>query len=324
MNALAMSSEFRSMRTRAQRAIAVSVALHALLLLMLVRLHGPTVEDARVIEVSWLEPEAPAAPVALPVPVVRHETPPPVVRRAEPAPRPLKAKRPAADPAAPRVAAQAADRQAKLDRLAATRATVSHELNVAPASSATRQLLAGAPTGGSDIARMAMATMAPVAEKGRPVALERGPEVRGAALALTRGPAIVGGGLPLAAEAAAGGGSGGASAAREAAQPAATTVDRADIQLEGAAADRAVVAQVLPQYPDWARKQAVEAVVKLQFTVLPDGRVREDVQVTRTGGFHDFDEQAASALRRWRFAPLAGGDAAGQSGTITFRFRLRG
>jgi TonB family protein len=339
MNSLAMSTEYRSMRTRAWRAIAVSVVLHGVLLLALVRLHGPTVEDARVVEVSWLEPEAPVAPakpVALPVPVVRNETPPPAARREDPAPRPRKAERPAPDPSAQRAAAQApdrqaildrqakVDRQAKLDRLAATRATVARELNVAPASSATRQLLAGAPTGGSDIARMAAATMAPVAEKGRPVALERGPEVRGAALALNRGPAIVGGGLPLAAEASAGAGAGGVSSADEAAQPAATTVDRADIQIEGAAADRAVVTQVLPQYPDWARKQAVEAVVKLQFTVLPDGRVREDVQVTRTGGFHNFDEQAASALRRWRFAPLTGGGAAGQSGTITFRFRLRG
>lgn len=321
MNSLAMSTEYRSMRTRAWRAIAVSVVLHGVLLLALVRLHGPTVEDARVVEVSWLEPEAPVAPakpVTLPAPVVRNETPPPAARRDDPAPRPRKAERPAPDRQAK------VDRQAQLDRLAATRATVARELNVAPASSATRQLLAGAPTGGSDIARMAAATMAPVAEKGRPVALERGPEVRGAALALNRGPAIVGGGLPLAAEASAGAGAGGASSADEAAQPAVTTVDRADIQLEGAAADRAVVTQVLPRYPDWARKQAVEAVVKLQFTVLPDGRVREDVQVTRTGGFRDFDEQAASALRRWRFAPLAGGDVAGQSGTITFRFRLRG
>lgn len=324
MNALAMSSEYRSVRARTRWAVAASVAFHALLLLALLRLHGPKVEDAGVIEVSWLEPEAPAVVVTPPAPVVRSETPPPPARREETAPRPRKAERPAPDPAAQRIAAQAADRQAKLDRLAATRPTVAHELNVAPASSATRQLLAGAPAGGSDIARMATATMAPVAERGRPVALERGPEVKSSALALNRGPAIVGGGRPLAAEAVAGSGSGGDSAAREAAQPAAMTVDRADIQLEGAAADRAVVTQVLPQYPDWARKQAVEAVVKLQFTVLPDGRVREDVQVTRTGGFHDFDEQAASALRRWRFAPLAGGDAAGQSGTITFRFRLRG
>lgn len=326
MNALALHGEFRAMRARAQRAVALSVVVHALLLLGLARLHGSRAEAPRVIEVSWLEPVAPAMPrepVAPAVQAVREEAPPAVAKAAAPDIRRAKTS-PAERKVPDRAAAQAAERQERLDRLAATRATASRELNVAPASSATRQLLAGAPTGGSDLARMAAATMAPVAERGRPVALERGPEVRAAALALNRGPAVVGGGLPLAAEAATGGGEGAGSAAGAAAQPAAATIGSGDILVEGAAAGRAVVAQVLPQYPAWARKQAVEAVVKLQFTVMPDGRVREDVQVTRTGGFRDFDEQAASALRRWRFAPLAGGDAAGQSGTITFRFRLRG
>jgi TonB family protein len=58
--------------------------------------------------------------------------------------------------------------------------------------------------------------------------------------------------------------------------------------------------------------------------VLPDGRVREDVQVLKTGGFRDFDERAVAALRQWRFSALSDGDAGGQWGTITFRFRLHG
>ncbi len=84
------------------------------------------------------------------------------------------------------------------------------------------------------------------------------------------------------------------------------------------------MASTLPAYPAWARRQAVEAAVTLTFIVLPDGRVREDVQVQHTAGFRDFDERAAAALRQWRFAALPGGDAAGQWGTITFRYRLRG
>ena len=329
MNMLAMHAEFRGMRKRAQRAMALSVALHALLLFALVRLQGAKAEEPRIVEVSWLEPAAVVEPVVAPPVVVAPPAPqekpaPPKVT--EPAPRTAPTKRPqpaGPTPAERHAAAEAADRQAKLDRLAATRATVSRELDVAPASSATRQLLAGAPTGGSDLTRLAAATMAPVAQKGRPVALARGPEVKAAALALNRGPAVVGGGLPAAAEGP-GAGRGAGSATEAAAEPATMTVTPGDVVLDGPAAARAVVSQVLPTYPDWARRQAVEAVVKLQFTVLPDGRVREDLQVTRTGGFREFDDRAASALRRWRFAPLAGGDAAGQMGTITFRFRLHG
>jgi TonB family protein len=120
------------------------------------------------------------------------------------------------------------------------------------------------------------------------------------------------------------GSSGGPASAQAAAAPRETGNAPGDILLEGPASDRPVVDSTLPQYPDWARRQAVEAAVTLHFTVLPDGRVREDVQVLKTGGFRDFDERAVAALRQWRFAALAGGDAGGQWGTITFRFRLRG
>ena len=192
----------------------------------------------------------------------------------------------------------------------------------------TRELLAGAPTGGSDLTRVAAAAMMPVADKGRPVALARGTAVKATALTLARGPAVAGGGLAAAAAMPAA--TIGSRADREAA--AAQRVARArevgvapgDILLEGPAADRPVLASLMPDYPGWARRQAVEASVTLHFIVLPDGRVREDVQVIRTGGFSDFDERATAALRQWRFAALVGDDAAGQWGTITFRYRLRG
>jgi TonB family protein len=88
-------------------------------------------------------------------------------------------------------------------------------------------------------------------------------------------------------------------------------------------ADRPVVFHVMPVYPDWAKEQAVEGTVTLRFFVLPNGRVKENIQVDRTAGFADFDANAVRALSQWRFAPLSG-SSADQWGSITFRYHLNG
>ncbi len=337
MTALTLHDDFLAMRARFHRALAISVGVHALLALGLLLADEARPDLPRIIEVTWLEPVD--VPEPAPVAVTPRE-----VRPAEPAeparelPKPRVAVRPRPDPAVAETAARARaatqKRQAQLAALAATRGAVAQATAPLPASAAARQLLAGAPAGGSDLTRVAGASMMPVAATGRPVALARGPEGGGAALALNRGPAVAGGSGSLAAAVAGAGigrgdidgeasGSGTASATRAAAAVRGGG-SAGDILIEGPAADRPVVASVMPAYPDWARRQAVEAAVTLQFTVLPDGRVREDVRIEKTGGFRDFDDRAVAALRQWRFASLAGGDAAGQWGTITFRFRLRG
>jgi TonB family protein len=94
-------------------------------------------------------------------------------------------------------------------------------------------------------------------------------------------------------------------------------------ELAGQIANRPVITHTMPVYPEWAKSQAVEATVTLYFVVLPDGRVKENIQVQKTAGFSDFDLSAVSALRKWRFEALTGGAANEQWGTITFRFRLR-
>lgn len=332
LTAVTLNGDFQAMRARFHRALAVSVGVHALLALTLTLVDNARPVVPRIVEVTWLEPavETAAAPVVEPeaAPRVEPAVAAPVAPATAPPPaRPRPATPVAADP--PRVdaaVAAAARREAQLAELKATRNAVARNLNAAPASTAAQQLPAAAPAGGSDLTRLASGAMLPVAEKGRPVALSRGPAVRAPSLALNRGPAVVGGALPLAAAAAVGGagGSNGSASAQPADAPGEAGTAPGDILLEGPAAERPVVSSRLPQYPDWARKQAVEAVVTLHFSVLPDGRVREDVQVLKTGGFTDFDERAVAALRQWRFAALAGGDAGGQWGTITFRFRLHG
>jgi len=97
----------------------------------------------------------------------------------------------------------------------------------------------------------------------------------------------------------------------------------AGASLAGPIADRPVLFYTLPTYPDWAKKEAVEGSVTLYFVVRPDGTVKENILVQKTAGFGDFDDNARSALRAWRFEALKGGRTGEQWGTITFHFRLR-
>jgi len=97
----------------------------------------------------------------------------------------------------------------------------------------------------------------------------------------------------------------------------------AGAQLAGPIADRAVLRHGSPEYPEWAKRDGVEAAVTLYFIVRPDGSVKENILVQKTAGFGDFDDSARAALATWRFAPLGAGRTGEQWGTITFHFRLK-
>ncbi len=97
----------------------------------------------------------------------------------------------------------------------------------------------------------------------------------------------------------------------------------AGASLAGPIADRPVLFYTLPTYPDWAKREAVEGSVTLYFVVRPDGTVKENILIQKTAGFGDFDDNARTALRAWRFEALKGGRTGEQWGTITFHFRLR-
>jgi len=94
-------------------------------------------------------------------------------------------------------------------------------------------------------------------------------------------------------------------------------------ELAGPIADRAVLRHATPIYPEWAKRDGVEAQVTLYFIVRADGSVKENILVQKTAGFGDFDDSARAALAAWRFEPLRGGRTGEQWGTITFHFRLR-
>jgi TonB family protein len=94
--------------------------------------------------------------------------------------------------------------------------------------------------------------------------------------------------------------------------------------LMGPISDRPILHSVTPVYPDWAKREGIEASVSLYFVVQPDGKVKPNVLVQKTGGFEDFDESARTALKAWQFKPLAGPQTMEQWGTVTFHFRLQG
>lgn len=86
--------------------------------------------------------------------------------------------------------------------------------------------------------------------------------------------------------------------------------------VEGPASQRAVLRQVVPDFPGGVR---VSARVRLRFVVRPDGSVGEVVPEQRVEP--RLEAAAVEALRLWLFRPEAGRL---DRGTITFVFELRG
>jgi TonB family protein len=95
--------------------------------------------------------------------------------------------------------------------------------------------------------------------------------------------------------------------------------------IEGELASRAIKHQVNPDYPDWAKKQGIEATVKFRLTVLPNGLLREDdLQLDQTSGYRELDRAVYDALIQWEFQPLDPNvPQEDQSGVITFSFNLK-
>ncbi|MFT0212083.1 energy transducer TonB [Pseudomonas sp. F1_0610] len=80
--------------------------------------------------------------------------------------------------------------------------------------------------------------------------------------------------------------------------------------------------EVLPVYPDQARRRGIEGYVKLAFTITRDGRV-ENIRVVDSSPRNVFDREARRAATRWRFAPRTeGGISVDREATKTLQFRL--
>jgi TonB family protein len=298
--------DYDVVRRRTRFTMTISFCAHLLLMLWLVVLKPVTEKAPEFTEILMLEPgdlaprAAAAAPSGseikgMPRPSAREERFTRALNNAEIVPQPQ------TTAAADRIAARLASLQSR------ELATVSGVAN------------SGLPTG--VLGSVAGAQGSTGAGSG-PISLTRGGAGSGSgpALSLTRGgsgvgtgPAVVATGLPAGASEASAPARGGESTARR---------NLAGAQLMGPVANRPILQYTRPVYPEWAKRDAVEGRVTLYFVVRPDGSIKENVLVQKTAGFEDFDENARTALRAWRFQPLTGGRTGEQWGTITFHFRL--
>jgi TonB family protein len=96
------------------------------------------------------------------------------------------------------------------------------------------------------------------------------------------------------------------------------TITDQSFTIEGDAANRTIISQTIPQYPPGLQK---EAVVKIRFSVLPDGHIGQMIPVQK--GDPILEDITMKALRKWRFNPLASNETQKTvSGIITFRYEL--
>lgn len=80
--------------------------------------------------------------------------------------------------------------------------------------------------------------------------------------------------------------------------------------------------EVLPEYPDQARRRGIEGRVKLAFTITAQGRV-ENIRVVESSPANVFDRSARRAAARWRFAPRTeDGQAVAREAVKTLEFQL--
>lgn len=89
--------------------------------------------------------------------------------------------------------------------------------------------------------------------------------------------------------------------------------------IEGEAAQRVIVGQIIPVYPEGLQR---EAVIKFRFAVQPDGRITDIIPMRK--GDAVLERITIEALSQWRFNPLpSNAEQKIVRGMITFRYELR-
>jgi len=89
--------------------------------------------------------------------------------------------------------------------------------------------------------------------------------------------------------------------------------------IEGEAASRKVLSKVIPNYPEGLGRQEV---IKIRFTVLPDGLVGEVIPLIK--GTPQLERISLEAFKQWRFNPLPENEPPKiVTGEITFRYLLK-
>lgn len=93
-------------------------------------------------------------------------------------------------------------------------------------------------------------------------------------------------------------------------------------EIGGPVGDRRILQKQLPEYPSWAEEKGISALVKIWFTVRPDGRINASMRILASSGYPELDSLAKEALRQWQFSPMSISVSDQAWGVITFRFTL--
>ena len=92
--------------------------------------------------------------------------------------------------------------------------------------------------------------------------------------------------------------------------------------ISGQIKDRKIVQSTMPVYSDDARTNGWEGIVAVHFTVMPDGRVKDNVYFDQTSPHRDLNRAAMAAIKKFKFEALTGANRVEQWGVITIVFRL--
>lgn len=92
-------------------------------------------------------------------------------------------------------------------------------------------------------------------------------------------------------------------------------------EITGKIKDRKIIYSKMPEYPDWAQQQGIEARIYVYLEVAPDGKVIDDsIRIEITSGYKKLDDYVKEVLKFWKFENLNSQEI--QSGIINFNFKL--
>ncbi len=96
------------------------------------------------------------------------------------------------------------------------------------------------------------------------------------------------------------------------------STDESPFEIEGISEKRTILMKVIPEYP---KNYQQEAVVKIRFTVLPNGLIGEMIPVIRSNDL--LERVALEAFKQWRFNSLPPDiPQVIEKGTIAFKYIL--
>jgi len=92
--------------------------------------------------------------------------------------------------------------------------------------------------------------------------------------------------------------------------------------VSGQIVGRKITKSAPPAYSEKAQVKGWEGVVAVHFTVLPNGKVKDNMYFEQTSAHRDLNRAAMAAIKQFKFEPLSAGMRVEQWGVITIVFRL--